>query len=218
MTTTAVRSTWEAFVEEKYNATETNRILGSVNWDAWIYQPGPPPVQLDFTTKATNASVALADDYIARGGASSPDASGDFTGWISNVKVVFLDRLLARKDEVTHEILSRLDSDYHLTNTHDPELKQRWFPLSIMKNYEAAMDPAHDFIGAQGRLKYLTPIYKALKDSGQRATAVQWFNEHINFYHPLAVASLKKLLGITDEPERVVKVVNDQPELTNFLQ
>jgi len=87
-----------------------------------------------------------------------------------------------------------------------------------MKNYEAAMDPAHDFIGAQGRLKYLTPIYKALKDSGQRATAVQWFNEHINFYHPLAVASLKKLLGITDEPERVVKVVNDQPELTNFLQ
>ena len=218
MTTTAVRSTWETFVEENFNATETNRILGSVNWDAWIYQPGLPPVQLDFTTKASNASVQLADEYIKLGGQSSPASSGDFTGWYSNLKVVFLDRLLARKEDVTLDILTQIDSDYKLTSTVDPELKQRWFPLAIQKGYQAATEPAHTFIGAQGRLKYLTPIYTALLASDQRDLAVKWLNENLNFYHPMAVASLKKLLGIKDEPGPLVQVAKHQLQEAKFLQ
>lgn len=120
------------------------------------------------------------------------------------MKVVFLDRLLARKDEVTLDILTQIDSDYKLTSTVDPELKQRWFPLAIQKGYQAAMEPAHGFIGDQGRLKYLTPIYRALLASNQRDLAVKWLNEHLDFYHPLAIASLKKLLGIQDQPESLV--------------
>ena len=101
VTTVAARSTWENFVEDMFNATETNRILASVDWDTWIYKPGPPPVHLDFTTKASNESVQLADDYIKLGGKSSPENAKDFKAWYSNLKVVFLDRLLARKDAVT---------------------------------------------------------------------------------------------------------------------
>jgi hypothetical protein len=51
-----LRLSWEDFVEDKYNATETYRILGAVDWDAWIYQPGLPPKFLDFTTKESNSS------------------------------------------------------------------------------------------------------------------------------------------------------------------
>lgn len=203
VTTTAARTTWEDFVEDTFNATETNRILASVNWDAWIYQPGAPPVQLDFTTKASNESAQLADDYIKLGGKSSPPNSSDFDGWYSNLKVVFLDRLLTRLDAVTLETLTQIDSDYKLTTTVDPELKQRWFPLAIQKGYTAAVDPAHAFVCAQGRLKYLTPIYSALLASNQRPLAIKWFNENLDFYHPLAVASLKKLLKIQEEPSLV---------------
>jgi hypothetical protein len=38
-----------------------------------------------------------------------------------------------------------------------------------------------------------------MMDNGKLETAKKWFNENINFYHPLAIASLKKLLGITKE-------------------
>lgn len=96
VTTSACRSTWENFVEDMFNATETNRILASVDWDAWIFKPGPPPVQLDFTTKASNESAQLADDYIKLGGKSSPENAKDWDGWYSNLKVVFINRLLAR--------------------------------------------------------------------------------------------------------------------------
>jgi hypothetical protein len=49
--TDELRFNWEDYVETNFNQTETNRILGAVDWDAWIYQPGLPPVQFDFTTK-----------------------------------------------------------------------------------------------------------------------------------------------------------------------
>lgn len=60
-----LRISWEVFVEDTYdNATEVNRILASVDWDTWVFAPGLPPVHLDFTTKSSNESAALADEYI----------------------------------------------------------------------------------------------------------------------------------------------------------
>ena len=69
-------------------------------------------------------------------------------------------------------------------------------PLGIRQGYAPVIEPAHEFISVQGRLKYLKPIYQALLDSDQRDTAVKWFNENIDFYHPLAVSAIKKQLGL----------------------
>jgi len=66
----------------------------------------------------------------------------------------------------------------------------------VRKGYSDALEPAHQFISSQGRLKYLKPIYLALMQSDQTELAIQWFKENIDFYHPLAVASLKKMLGL----------------------
>jgi leukotriene-A4 hydrolase len=112
------------------------------------------------------------------------------------LKVIFLERLNIQYDLLTVEILAKIDADYNLTSTVDPECKQRWLPLGIRKGYNVALEPAHTFISSQGRLKYLNPIYLALLQSNQRDLAIQWFNENIDFYHPLAVASLKKMLGL----------------------
>merc|ERR1711990_9584 len=140
----------------------TNTILGSVDWDAWIYQPGLPPIHHDFTTVDSNASAALADAYIVLAGKSSPDNYTKFNDYYSNLKVIFLERLALRIDDVTVDILTKIDADYNLTNTPDPECKQRWLPLGIKKGYAPAKEPAHTFISSQGRLKYLNPIYLAL--------------------------------------------------------
>ena len=89
-----LRLSWEDFVEDNFNATESNRILGEVDWDAWIYQPGLPPVHLDFTTKQSNESVALADNYIELKGNESPENFEVFINdYYSNLKVIFLERL-----------------------------------------------------------------------------------------------------------------------------
>lgn len=68
-------------------------------------------------------------------------------------------------DKVTPELLTKIDADLNITGTLDPECKQRWFPMGIKIGYAPTKEPAHTFISSQGRMKYLTPIYKALLES-----------------------------------------------------
>jgi len=167
-----LRAFWANFIEDNFNATDTNRILSSVDWDTWIYQPGLPPVYLDFTTRESNFSSSLADQYVSFGGRESPEDYQNFTNdFYSNLKVVFLERLSLNPD-VNLAVLLKIDEDYNLTLTRDPECKQRWFPIGIRHGYEPVMEQAHKFISSQGRLKYLNPIYLALLQTNQRDTAI----------------------------------------------
>lgn len=93
----------------------------------------------------------------------------------------------------------KIDADWNLTSTNNPEVKQRWFPIGIEKNYAPVFEPAHEFVSVQGRMKYLNPIYLALDRNGHRDLALKWFNENKNFYHPIAVNTLKRLLDIKEE-------------------
>jgi len=43
-------------------------------------------------------------------------------------------------------------------------------------------------------MKYINPIYTALIKYDMADTAFQWYLENENFYHPIAIATLKKLL------------------------
>jgi len=195
------RAHWEDYVATKYeSAADVNRILKQVHWERWVYEPGLPPVTLDFSTNKSDEARALADKYIELKGASSPENMAVFDDYYSNLKVIFIEQLVSRSltgTDVTKEVITRIDGDYNLSSTVDPEIKQRWLPLGIKLAYDAVTEPSHTFVTSQGRLKYLTPIYSALQDNGKKDTAVQWFNECLEFYHPLAIQSLKKLLGIT---------------------
>ena len=78
-----LRLDWETFIEtdwlknssQSFNASEVNRILGSVNWDAWLYTPGLPPIQPDFTTNSTREADAAALYYVANNGTASPEGT-----------------------------------------------------------------------------------------------------------------------------------------------
>jgi len=117
---------------------------------------------------------------------------------------------------MTVEIMAKIDADLNITNTLDPECKNIWFPLGIKLGYNTVMTPSNTFVSTQGRMKYLTPIYMALQNSGQHNTAVEWFNANIDFYHPYAVAKLKKLLDISNMTMNVSKVSFDNS--SKFLQ
>jgi leukotriene-A4 hydrolase len=97
---------WEDFVEDQFNATETNRILASVNWDAWIYQPGLPPVTQNFATESSNFANLLANEYVqwVPGKSSPKDYQNFTTEFYSNLKVVFLENLVYNEG-TTKEIL-----------------------------------------------------------------------------------------------------------------
>ena len=195
ITSVEVRQTWEDFVNEKFDGAEVNRILGSVDWETWLYKT-TFPIDFDFTTDLSREAVTLAQEYIKLGGASSPDDKDQYFKFDSNLKTIFFSTLLSSNNTVTLDILKRIDLDFNVTVDPNPEVKQRWLPLCLMLKYQDAYDPAHTFVSSQGRLKYLTPVYQALEWTGQHELAAKWFNENKNFYHPIALSSLEATLSI----------------------
>lgn len=89
--------------------------------------------------------------------------------------MIFLNRLLARLNDITTDILAKVDADLKVTQTLDPECKMVWYPMGIRKGYKPVMDAAHAFISSMGRMKYLQPVYQALLDSNQKDIAVTWY-------------------------------------------
>jgi leukotriene-A4 hydrolase len=174
------------FISKNFDAEKAKEIDEKMQYETWVTAPGLPPVLLDFTTVLLNESSAMADGYIYLDGSASPKNYADFYDFYSSLKVVFIERLIARFSVVDLDILKRIDADFNITETVDPECKQRWFSLGIKKGYEPVFPQAHNFISTQGRLKYLTPIYQALLDAGEHDLAVTWYEENKDFYHPMA--------------------------------
>ncbi len=124
-----------------------------------------------------------------------------------------MNKLLAQKDYLTYQIVHKIDLDLNFTTTENPELKQRWFPLCIINNYNMTdksdcYKNMKDFISSQGRMKYINPIYQALMVNGRKDLAFAWFRENLAFYHPIAIAKLKQILmlGVTKEDEKLLKI------------
>lgn len=136
-----------------------------MDWETWVKVGGLAPVPLDFTTAKLNESIAMASAYIAGAGETHPDNYMDYVDWYSSLHVIFMEQLLTQYDETTLAIMDKIDTDFNVTDTVDPEVRQRWYPLGIKKNYTKVMEPAKTFVQGMGRWKYVKPIYLALKES-----------------------------------------------------
>ena len=93
------------FLSKNFDADTAKEIDEKMQYETWVTAPGLPPVQLDFTTKELNESSAMADEYISLNGTASPSNYDDFYNFYSSLKVVFVERLLARNSAVDLAIL-----------------------------------------------------------------------------------------------------------------
>ena len=115
-------------------------------------------------TDDLKTAQALASDYIIDH-SKSPDGYEKYKSWDSGLHVVFLSQLNTEFGKMTTDIMKKIDDDYNVTQTSDPEVKERWFPLGIKLNYTAVTPVAKTFVQNIGRWKYVKPIYQALLDS-----------------------------------------------------
>ena len=144
----------------------------------------------------------MADEYVQLEGKASPFNLQGFNKWTPNQQVLFVNRLQSyqNKNYMNINILARIDFDLNISNTIQPEVMQRWFPLGIQNDYKPVFEPAHAFVNKVGRMKYLNPIYETMCQNGYRELAYKWFNENKDFYHPIAKATLRKLMMLGEEP------------------
>ena len=193
---------WKASVEEwvnkEYPAVDAKALLDQIDWDAWIFQGGANPkgVVLDFTTAVAQKFEKLADDYITLGGESSPENYNDYLTTVDpQLKVIFLNRLLEQTAKVTLKLMTKIDADLGVTKEANPEIGQRWFPLALQHQYDnGAIAAMENYVSIQGRMKYINPVYTALVKNNRNDLAYNWFIKNQNFYHPIAIAQLRKII------------------------
>ena len=194
---TLTSAEFKAFALEHLGA-ET---LATVKWDAWFHDPGDVPQR-----QSLDASLAArAKDLAAAWIAGAPPPTDDFPNWTNDEKVAFLDTLGANGDDgdasspLDVATLKALDDRYGLTASANAEIRSRWCKLLLAAGAATAGPLTVDFLTAQGRMKFVRPLYRALHKSpmdGAADLAVRTFVDHHNFYHPICRKMVASDLGV----------------------
>ncbi|KAK3270653.1 leukotriene A-4 hydrolase, variant 2 [Cymbomonas tetramitiformis] len=193
---------FKAFFIEYFKGTKG---IEAIDWDAWLYGPGMPPVENQFDGSLMQQADALAStwhlgDVMGIGGGNFEGCSAqDIEGWEGEQVVAFLEKLLElRSMTALHPTtVRRMDDLYKFSASRNSEIRHAWFRLNIKAGCEEVIPHVTKFLVEQGRMKYIRPLYRALFNSQMgRKTALDTFTKHQGIYHPIAQKMVAQDLGL----------------------
>ncbi|KAG1053875.1 hypothetical protein G6F43_004074 [Rhizopus delemar] len=192
---------WKNFLfqyMEKVHGPSMIEKLNTIDFDAWINQPGMPPVDNAFDTTLADACLDLADRWNkARDEQSLAQfSSKDVENFSAGQKIVFLERL-TDCTPLSHHAILKMDTLYQLTPNHNADLRLRWQQVCLMADYEPIYPQVVQFITQQGRMKFVRPLYRLLHQAKNGAQlAVDTYLQNKSFYHPIAAQLIEKDIGL----------------------
>ena len=190
----------EYFTKHSFQVMDTERFIDylmanllseeeakELDIQAWIYGKGLPPnmpkIDSDKMTKVDALASSMTDDY---------DVSTIPWGeWKYQEKVRFLSQL---PEALKAPFMARLDAAFDITNIGNNEVLFEWLEQSIYRDYEASFNRADTFLVSVGRRKFLTPLYKAFKETGRIALAREIYKKARPNYHSVAIETMDDLL------------------------
>lgn len=159
-----------------------------INPEQWIYHPGIPsncPVPVsDLFDKVEQAYREMA--------ASQRWDTLVTSKWSSHEWVHFISLI---PDTVNAAQLKKMDQAYGFSKSGNGEILDVWFEKAIKGGYSTEiLASIEDFLIHIGRRKYLMPLYKAFKATGQIETARRIFTQARPNYHSVSANSVEQLL------------------------
>jgi hypothetical protein len=93
--------------------------------------------------------------------------------------------------------LSQLDKIYKLKDSDNAEIAAAWYELALRNGYGNEILPEIEaFLIRVGRRKFLTPIYRAMKERGLLAEARSTYAKARPGYHAVTRGTIDELLGV----------------------
>jgi leukotriene-A4 hydrolase len=185
---TATSAQFEHFLNVELVAKQPGKVTAQ-ELHEWLHGQGIPA----FATSARSARFDVVDAAAAEWLAGKKKASElPVAGWGSHQWVRFL---LQLPKALPTDKVAELDAAHHLNGTANPEIAERWYPLTVRSNYVAARAAIRPFLLSIGRRKLIIPIYTALAETADGlAFAEAAFAEARAGYHPITVGSVEELL------------------------
>lgn len=158
---------------------------------AWIDAPGIPASAVTAPTSKRFEQVdSLRATFIA--GEIFPKFTT--SAWSTNEWLYFIRGFPVETDGYR---LSQLDKIYKLKSTGNAEIAAAWYELALRNGYGTEILPEIEaFLVRVGRRKFLTPLYRAMKERGLLAEARVIYAKARPGYHAVTRGTMDNLLGV----------------------
>src|SRR5262249_30769283 len=94
--------------------------------------------------------------------------------------------------------LSWLNEHFHLSQSRNAEIRVAFLTAALKAGHRAVLPAAEQTLKTVGRMKYLRPLYAALKERAELLPeARRIFSEARAGYHPVAQHVMASLLGVS---------------------
>lgn len=173
----------------KYLQEHLPEAQGPVPIEHWVYQPGLPA----HAPQPRSDRLAQVEAAVRRWQQGTVKTRQlPVQKWSTQEWLHFLRKLPPNLDS---RRMAELDAAFGLTRTGNSEIACEWLRLAIAHDYQAAYPRLEEFLTTVGRRKYLKVLYEELiKRPGGRQRAQQIFARARGSYHPIAVATVEKVL------------------------
>ncbi|RPG80862.1 MAG: M1 family peptidase [Crocinitomicaceae bacterium TMED114] len=175
------------YLKETLLADEAD--LAAARLDEWIYGPGLP----DNCPQVASARIERVDATLA-GWESGDIATADlpWNEWVYQERYRFLSNLA---DDTPAERMSDLDATWSIGSTGNNEVLFAWMEQSVRSHYTPTYPRLESFLIEVGRRKFLTPLYRAMKETDQMDMALDIYGKARSGYHSVATGTMDELLG-----------------------
>lgn len=162
-----------------------NELDEEINIEEWIFGPGiPESVVIPESDKFEKVDAAV--------NAFLTDKNLKDQDWTTHEWLHFIRHLPTDSENV---MMNMADKKYDFSNSGNSEIAAAWYELSIKSGYsQNNTAQIENFLVNVGRRKFLTPLYRALKESGQLEEAQRIYKLARKNYHSVSVQTMDKLL------------------------
>ena len=180
--------------------------IDEIDWDAWFYGTGMPPVTLvnSYDDSLAKQSKELARSWAAHDTTGTePPMHGAMDSWQCLQIVAFLNELLTCAKESPLQV-STLRAIEKAEKVLEPrilngEIRLGWYMVCLECGDASVLPELEDFLSTQGRMKYLKPLYRSLYRSSipnAQAHARDLFQKNSANYHPIAIHMCSGEVGL----------------------
>ncbi|AMD21074.1 HEL207Cp [Eremothecium sinecaudum] len=204
--------TWQ-FLDTLFEFFSDKReVLDAIDWKAWLFTPGMPP-DSEFKSTLADEVTKLADRWFAK--VAEFDQASQFTSEFSKSDIesfnpmqlmMFLNIITQsnagcnptfawKKHPIATEAFVNIYED-KIFKSQNPEIIYRNLVFQVTAEVKSSYQKAADWLGKVGRMKYVVPLYRLLNQK-DRHLAIETFNQHKEFYHPICKARVDVVLQTT---------------------
>ena len=122
---TDFKNVYEDYVNKKFEGRNARKILNVIDWNKWTTEKGYPSYKMEFKSKYTDEVENLLNNFIKK--EKNENALKIFKEWHTNVKLVFLEKILKNLNDFDESIILEIKKELNLVEEYNDDIKAIWY-------------------------------------------------------------------------------------------